>query len=362
MTMHVEDRSADDGGSTDLVARLSADVLERLGGPDAIGRAPGGWSRALWDAFEAAGLTLVGVDERHGGSGGTVDDLLTIARVCGRYAAPIPLVETALSARLLAASGLPIPGGPLAPAPVNDQDRLHVRIVGGRETIDGRAERVPWARIASTLVVAARDAGDRMRVALVAPATCVIRSGWNLAREPRDTVLFENAPAINGASIPGDAWDRLLLEGALARAAQTAGALERVLQITSRYASVREQFGRPISRFQAIQGELARLAGELALLSAALRGASSVPGEAEIAAVKVCAAVAGSEGARIAHQVHGAIGLTHEHMLHLYTTRLWSWRDEFGRESVWSERLGRFAISSKGAGYWSWLTGGGSTA
>jgi acyl-CoA dehydrogenase len=45
-----------------------------------------------------------------------------------------------------------------------------------------------------------------------------------------------------------------------------------------------------------------------------------------------------------AHQVHGAIGFTEEHELHRYTLRLWSWRDEFGSERAWQERLGRLAI------------------
>jgi alkylation response protein AidB-like acyl-CoA dehydrogenase len=61
--------------------------------------------------------------------------------------------------------------------------------------------------------------------------------------------------------------------------------------------------------------------------------------------------------AEIAHQVHGAIGFTHEHRLHHLTRRLWSWRDEFGVESEWSGELGRLAASRGGGGLWPLLTG-----
>jgi hypothetical protein len=54
--------------------------------------------------------------------------------------------------------------------------------------------------------------------------------------------------------------------------------------------------------------------------------------------------------------LHGAIGFTHEHQLHRLTTRLWSWRDEFGAEREWAVRLGRFAAGAGAAGYWDWFT------
>ena len=61
-------------------------------------------------------------------------------------------------------------------------------------------------------------------------------------------------------------------------------------------------------------------------------------------------------GAGIAHQVHGAIGFTYEHALHFVTRRLWSWRTEFGAESLWAERIGRRAASRGAAALWSDLT------
>ena len=63
-----------------------------------------------------------------------------------------------------------------------------------------------------------------------------------------------------------------------------------------------------------------------------------------------------SRGAAIAHQVHGAIGFTHEHSLHFATRRLWAWREEFGADAWWAERLGQAAIAAGAAGFWPALT------
>jgi acyl-CoA dehydrogenase len=76
-----------------------------------------------------------------------------------------------------------------------------------------------------------------------------------------------------------------------------------------------------------------------------------------VAAAKSRVGEAAGKVAEIAHQVHGAIGFTHEHRLHHLTRRLWSWRDEYGVESEWSSELGRIAAAHGGDGLWGLLTG-----
>ncbi|PPR59763.1 MAG: hypothetical protein CFH10_01784, partial [Alphaproteobacteria bacterium MarineAlpha4_Bin2] len=61
------------------------------------------------------------------------------------------------------------------------------------------------------------------------------------------------------------------------------------------------------------------------------------------------------EGAAIAHQVHGAIGFTMEHILQRYSRRVWSWRDEFGSESTWAVRLGAAMAAKGGDELWATL-------
>src|SRR6185312_13288779 len=107
------------------------------------------------------------------------------------------------------------------------------------------------------------------------------------------------------------------------------------------YANERVAFERPIGKFQAVQQNLARLAGETAAALAAAGSAADALAQAtsiddalflEAAAAKIRSAEAAAEGAAIAHQVHGAIGFTQEHVLHRYTLRLLGWRDDFGNE------------------------------
>jgi acyl-CoA dehydrogenase len=61
--------------------------------------------------------------------------------------------------------------------------------------------------------------------------------------------------------------------------------------------------------------------------------------------------------AEVCHQVHGAMGFTQEHPLHFATRRLWSWRDEFGHETFWQERIGRMVCSAGGEALWPMLVG-----
>jgi acyl-CoA dehydrogenase len=155
------------------------------------------------------------------------------------------------------------------------------------------------------------------------------------------------APAADGVHA-----DAIWLYGALARSSQMAGALESILAQAVRYATERKQFGRAIGAFQAIQHQLALLAGHTAaagMASAhACRAAERGDPTLAVAAAKVRVGEAAGLGAGIAHQVHGAIGFTYEHSLHFATRRLWSWRAEFGAESYWAAALGR-RVAARGA-------------
>ena len=155
--------------------------------------------------------------------------------------------------------------------------------------------------------------------------------------------------------------------GAAVRAVQMSGALEAILEIAVAYANERVAFERPIAKFQAVQHNLARLAGEVAAAMAAagsaadaiaMRTAGTCAGGfddavlLEVAAAKIRVGEAAGEGAGIAHQVLGAIGFTREHVLHRFTQRLWAWRDDFDNESAWAVRLGALVAAGGGEGLW----------
>jgi len=149
------------------------------------------------------------------------------------------------------------------------------------------------------------------------------------------------------------------------RSLQIAGSLETMLDISVRYSNERVAFEKKISKFQAVQHNLARLAGESAAAIAAATSAAdtfasgSASGDAaflEAASAKIRCSEAAEKGAAIAHQVHGAIGFTFEHNLHFLTRRLWSWRDEFGKDSVWHRLLGRHMVRAGADSLWAEIT------
>ena len=321
-----------------------------------------GWSAVLWQVLEQAELPLVSVAEDAGGAGGTLSDAAALLRIAGRYTAPVPLAETGMLAGwLLAASGVRVPRGALTAAPVLDTDRVIARRDGGAWVLSGDLRRVPWARTARRIVILA-EAPEGFVVASVDPVHCRLTTGSNLAGEPRDGVVLDNVTA-ETATMAGRGVNReaLKLRGALARTLLMAGALERALDLSVQYAQQRVQFGRKIGQFQAIQQEVARFGGEAAVAVAAALSAAGVMergGDAQlaVAAAKIRTADAAREGALIAHQVHGAIGVTNEYALHHATLRLWAWREEFGNEAHWAMRLGARAQLQGADHLWPALT------
>ena len=147
---------------------------------------------------------------------------------------------------------------------------------------------------------------------------------------------------------------------AFARSCQIAGALDAALALSVGYVNERQQFGRPLGKFQAVQQNLASFACEAAAANCAAMGAAQAldRGEAhfEIAAAKLRANRAVETGTTVAHQVHGAIGFTQDYRLHPLTRRLWQWRSEFGNDAYWSRELGSKVVAAGAEAFWPDLT------
>ena len=217
--------------------------------------------------------------------------------------------------------------------------------------------RIPWARNVDCLAVSAVLDGQPC-VALVGKGSWLLEAGENIAREPRDTLRLQGAALAVGRSTVCAA--DVIAVGAAMRTQQIAGALTRLVEMTTQYAQERVQFGRPIGKFQAVQQNLAVLAGQ----AAAAVAAADIAAEAVVDGVKILPIAAGKArageaagiAAGIAHQVHGAIGFTFEHKLHFLTRRLWSWRDEFGKDAAWSHLLGRHMAKAGADRLWAEIT------
>jgi acyl-CoA dehydrogenase len=322
-------------------------------------------SETLWAEMARLGLTLPSVPEHAGGQGGSLVDALTVLRVAGRHAVPLPLAETdLLGGWVLAEAGLHVGEGRLTVGPVTREETLTLHRDGEQTRIDGIVRAVPWASDAEWLVLLAEERGRQYAVRL-RPSAAVVTRAVNLAGEARDTVMLDHA-LVEVGDLALSAVDResMMLRGALARAALMLGALERVRDLTVAYSRERVQFGRPISEFQAVQHMLAQLVRDVAVVRATLElavAAASETGVAdawlEIASAKVVAGQAAGTVCAHAHQIHGAIGVTTEYPLTLFTRRLWSWRDEFGSESAWAARIGE-ALQQSEDGVWAFATRG----
>jgi len=341
----------------DLVNTIDRIAAEHCDRDDRERAEKGEWPGALWQVLTDVGLTAATVPEDAGGPGLVFEEAMAVVRRTAYHAMPVPFADTCAAVRLLAAAGLPMFDGAMTLAPPAATQDLALVRADGALRLSGTARRVPWGgQCAATLVAAELD-GQEM-LALVDGTGCRVASERNLASEPRDVLRFDREVVIAAAPLDGAA-QRLMNEGALARCVQMTGALSRSLEYALQYARERVAFGRPIAKFQAVQQMLAVMAGHVAAASAAadfaIERSAVVPNPLAIAVAKARIGEAAGRCAEIAHQVHGAMGFTHEHNLHWSTRRLWAWRDEFGGDAYWQLQLGRAAAAVGPDALWPFL-------
>lgn len=360
MTVHADKQAPGDGPVT-LATTSAADpdlvaVLVELFDDFRAGRptpaATVELDTALWARLDDLGLTRLSASEQSGGSGAGWHEVAALMSLAAGAGAPVPIVEHGvLGAWLLESAGLPNDGA--------------LRTVG-RPDSSGVALNVTWARDADHIVALWEDRDD-WRVADVATARTEITPGRNLSGEPCDTVVFDPGDLETGAVVDHVIGEQFRLRGALARSVQVVGAMDRVLQVVLRHVDERQQFGRPIGRFQAVQHLVADIAMETSLARAATDAAVARAAASEwndpgmlfaVAVAKSCVGHAGSVVVRGAHQVLGAIGTTVEHELHLFTKPILSRRSEFGSLYEWDEMLTSLACSAGNDRLWPLLLTG----
>ncbi len=354
----MSDASEVDPLITDTADRLFSQLCDH----ESIQKAEAdGQASDIWSAFADTGFPWISISEESGGSGGTLLDALEVLRLVGYHAAPIPAAETGiLGGWLMSSAGLELPSGIVTVLP-NGSQGLAVERTGDRLTISGRGLRVPWARVAETIVVPLEIDGQTFAAAIDS-SECQISRMTNMAGEPRDTVDFENVDVF-AAVLPSEInLETFRFRGALSRTALMAGAIEKMSQLTVSYTNDRVQFGRPVAKFQAVQQHLVWGAQDAALARMAAesagREANRGPALFEIAAAKLIANQASARATKACHQAHGAMGMTQEYPLHHLSRRLWSWRKEYGGDAEWSSWLGRVAVAQDADGLYPLITGG----
>ncbi|MBI5261062.1 MAG: acyl-CoA/acyl-ACP dehydrogenase [Bradyrhizobium sp.] len=341
--------------SDNIVVETAERIFADLADPQEVNRDnKGDWKAPLWKALSEAGLPLAWVGEDCGGSGASLADGFGVLAAAGRFAVAVPLAETMLAGWLLSQAKIPSPDGEMTVAPASPKDRITQNADG---TLSGRARAVPFAKSARHIAVLATGTNG-CSIALVEAVACRIEAGLNLGGDHSDAVTFDRVQPLVIKSAPkGFDQTSLMLMGGVTRSLQIAGALESLLDISVKYSNERVAFEKKISKFQAVQHNLARLAGESAAAQAAATSAADTLANAkawddamflEAVSAKIRCSEAAEKGGAIAHQVHGAIGFTIEHILHRYSLRALSWRDDFGSESYWAVELGK-RIAARGA-------------
>ncbi|HKH52934.1 MAG TPA: acyl-CoA dehydrogenase family protein [Mycobacterium sp.] len=300
---------------------------------------------ALWRNLEDTGLARL-TSTPDLGAGPT--ELAVVLRGLARHACAVPLAETDLLAAWLGAkAGLTLPHA----------GRLTVAIADatlGDGRITGTATDVPWTRASAAIVVAARTS-EALYVGSVPTEDVEIEDGHNLAGEPRDRVDFD-LPAERFRAVDPSVDAELVRRGAWARCVQIIGAMDTAAELSVAHTRQRVQFGRALSKFQSVQHALAAMAGEseraraattMAVAAASDYGFDTTQTDYAVTVAKVVLGRVVGPVTTIAHQLHGAIGVTAEHQLWLATMRAQSWVTEFGSTAHHARRLGRMALSAE---------------
>ncbi|MCK8673729.1 acyl-CoA/acyl-ACP dehydrogenase, partial [Rhodococcus sp. HM1] len=272
--------------------------------------------------------------------------------------------------RTTAAGGVAVPfaetdllAGPLRRAAGIDdssQDTATVAVLRA----DGLARRVPWAG-ATGSVVCVRWADAGYEVADVPTDRLTVKAVEGISEVPLGSVRVDGN--VTWSPVATHVVEDYVLRGALIRAIQSVGAMEGMLASAIAHTTDRTQFGRPLARFQSVQNLVVDTAAESVLARAAVDTAladaltDDLAGDFSSFRVAVARSVVSQALAvvvRNTHQVHGAMGTTHEHTLHRLTLPALQWRSEFGSAAFWERHLSRAAVASSMDGPWPMIVEG----
>ncbi|MGV9290133.1 acyl-CoA dehydrogenase family protein [Streptomyces sp. NPDC003719] len=288
---------------------------------------------ALWKSLaEGMGLAGLLVPEAQGGQGATYREAAVALEELGRSVAPVPYLTSAVVATeaLLACGAEDLLGelaagrriGALAVGLHTAPGAAYATVRVQDGTLHGELTGIADAAVAEVLLV---PADDGALYAVDADAAAVTpRSSLDLTR-PVAAVVLDGAPGRRlGDAEP--AVRRALRAGAGLLASEQLGLADWLLTETVRYLRERRQFNRQVGGFQALKHRLARLWLEVAGLRAAARNAADAlaSGQDADVAVAVAQAYAAQVAVHVAEealQLHGGIGMTWEHPVHLYLKR-----------------------------------------
>ncbi len=347
-----------------LAATCGMSVVRHLAASEA------GYSPEMWRQIAELGWLGIAIPEAHGGAGLGWLDLVILLEEMGRGLVPAPFASTVLAAAAIVDSGsseqtarwLPriVQGESIATLALFDAEYPHVDAVslearrdGGSLVLSGEKPCVHDAGTSDLFVVAFRLEGvpqlavvERDDPGVVARSFRSIDATKRLGHLILSEVRVEPERLLERGS--PNAIERAAARGALAMAAEIAGAAEEALRITTEYAKQRIQFGEPIGRFQGVKHPLADMFVDVESFKSLLYYAAWALDEERAdasRAVYMTKAYASEAFARIgidAIQLHGAVGYTDEYDIQLYLKRSKWARPAFGDADFHYERVAQF--------------------
>ncbi len=331
------------GVRTVLDTECAPDALRAFEVADQAGRAELAANR--WAVLAELGAPALVVPDAAVGLGLSEVDLVGVLEEAGRACLPEPLLETAALAAPTLAALRPDAAASAALGALVEDDAI-IAVGGIDVTVDGlvsptevsangmlRTPRVVGARDAAILLLACRDAESGWQLHAVPAASCVAEPTPALsASRDLSTVQWPlSSDTLLAYGVAADAVVDLVADRAAAgTAALLIGLADRMLAMTAVYAKERHQFGKPIGSFQAVKHLLADARVRLefarpATYRAAWSLATAQPTLSHDASMaKAMASDAAEFAARVALQVHGAIGYTWECDLHFFLKMTWA--------------------------------------
>ena len=342
-----DDQLALRDGARELLDGLSAPAAVR-----AVVDAGGGLDRRLWDAMVEQGWPAVALSEADGGLGLGEVEIAVLLEELGRHAAPAPFASTVLAlgalvdAAAVELAGRLLEGGVGCVAWSRRADAVVAESDGASTTLTGRADPVPYAPSATIAVVVGveRDAGEPalFAVDLDEHGRPPREPAMDLTREVGWLVL-DGTPALRLGG--QEAVMALVDRGSTFASAEMLGGAGRALELAVDYAKDRVQFGRPIGSFQAVKHRCADMLVDVegmrstAYWAAWCIGAGDPDASVAASTAKIWCSDASKRVMASALQVHGGIGFTWEHDLHLFLKRAQLDQLTFGDSSYHRERL-----------------------
>ena len=324
-----------------LFHRTLADLLNQEC-PTSVVRAawtnPSGRSDGLWRQLAELGILGMTVSESEGGLALTPIDQVLLLQESGATALPEPFMETA-------AVSLPLLGEIPSPALV---DRWLSRAVAGDALVLAGLEVNPFIPYGEQADLLLLQRGTEIHALSPKEVQFTPQSSVDHSRRLSRVTW---TPTDSSLVASGETARQLIHHshnrGALGSAAQQLGLAQAMLDLTVEYAKIREQFGKPIGSFQAVKHHLANVLLRLEFAKPLVyRGAHSLTtqdGETDlhVSMAKLYADQAAYEASKICLQVHGAIGYSFEHDLHLFMKRSWSLKNAWGSAAWHRNRVGK---------------------